>query len=143
MVASYSPELVVYRDERSLTTPMLETVIRKSWGETVRLIRASTLATYSLVSSMRDPVGAFRLMVNCPASERGKNERPSKGNRPRLSTNAPISTATAAAGKRVARRTSFSYKSSSQLKPRLKPALKRAPQESFRPPVSPAWPCSP
>ena len=37
------------------------------------------LLTYSSVSSMRVPVGALRLITNCPGSVRGKNETPSNG----------------------------------------------------------------
>ena len=48
-------------------------------GATVRLIRSSTLATYCSVTSMRVPVGALRLMVNCPASVRGKKGQPQQG----------------------------------------------------------------
>src|SRR5665213_2850764 len=142
MVASYSPALVVYKDDRSFTTPILETVMRKSCGETVRLMRFSTRDTYSFVSSIREPVGAFRLMVNCPASERGKKESPNNGKRPRLATNAPSSRQTVKTGKRVARRTSFSYKLSTLLNPRLKATLKRPPQDSLAPscPASPGSP---
>src|ERR1017187_9803898 len=102
MVAAYEPELVVYSDDRSLTTPRLDTIVRKSAGATVFLIRSSTLATYSFVSSILEPVGAFRLMVNCPASERGKNESPRKGKSPRLSTNKAISARTVRSGRLVA-----------------------------------------
>ena len=63
--------------------------MRKSPGAIVFLIRASTLATYSFVSSIREPVGAFRLMVNWPASERGKNESPRNGTSPKLSDEQP------------------------------------------------------
>ena len=35
MVAVYCPALVVYSDEKSFTTPMLETIILKSCGATI------------------------------------------------------------------------------------------------------------
>ena len=42
-------------------------------------IRSSILATYWSVISIRVPVGTLRLMVNWPASVRGKNASPSNG----------------------------------------------------------------
>ena len=78
-VAVYGPALVVYREEKSGTTPILETILLRSFPSTVRRIRSSTLATYSSVTSIRVPVGTFRLIVNWPASVLGKNARPSNG----------------------------------------------------------------
>ena len=46
---------------------------------------ASTFATYPRYSPDRVPVGALRLMTNCPGSVRGKKETPSKGDKARLS----------------------------------------------------------
>ena len=78
-----SRQLVVYSDEKSVTTPILETIIWKSCGSTIVRIRSSTLATYCSVSSMREPVGAFRLIVNWPASVRGKKATPEQRDRAR------------------------------------------------------------
>ena len=78
-VAVYGPEFVVYSDEKSGTTPMFATILFRSFGSTACRIRPSTLATYCSVTSMRVPVGTFMLMVNWPASVRGKNAKPSKG----------------------------------------------------------------
>ena len=69
----------MYNAEKSGTIPMFETTMWKSDGATVRLIKSSTLATYCSVTSMRVPVGTLRLMVNCPASVRGKNASPIRG----------------------------------------------------------------
>ena len=62
--------------EKPGVVPMFETIICRSCGETVLRINLLHLATFSLVSSMRVPEGAFMLMVNMPASVRGKNARP-------------------------------------------------------------------
>ena len=72
MVAVYDPALVVYSDEKPGSRPMVETIMRKSPDWTILRIRSSTLATYCSVTSIRVPVGAFTLMVNWPASVRGK-----------------------------------------------------------------------
>ena len=58
---------------------MFETTILRSFGANDLRIRSSTLATYCSVTSMRVPVGAFTLMVNWPASVRGKKATPSNG----------------------------------------------------------------
>ena len=66
--------------EKSGVEPMLETIMPRSSGGTTWRIRFSTLATSFSVTASRVPVGAFRLITNCPASVRGKKERPSSGN---------------------------------------------------------------
>ena len=47
------------------------------------------MATSFSVTASRVPLGAFRLITNCPASVREKNESPNRGNKPRLSTKIP------------------------------------------------------
>src|SRR5258708_9103414 len=74
-------------EEEAGVAPMLETIRLKSCGEMTSRIKASTRATSPSVTVMREPEGALRLMVNMPASVRGKNERPRRGNRARLEMN--------------------------------------------------------
>src|SRR5580700_10571516 len=95
--------------------PMFDTIILKSRGSTICRTRSSTLATYALVDSMRLPVGTFKLIVNCPASVRGKKATPASGYRPRLRRNRTASAATVSPGRPSARRTRRSYASSSLL----------------------------
>src|SRR6516164_8563570 len=83
---------------------MFDTTILKSLGSTVWRMMSSILATYSLVTSMRVPVGALRLIVNCPASVCGKNANPSRGYRPRLAANNSSRVPTVTAGQRNAAR---------------------------------------
>jgi hypothetical protein len=100
---------------------------------------------------MRAPVGTLRLIVNWPASVRGKNATPSNGYNPRLATNSPISPATVNQGHRSASLTDRSYRSSSLLNFALNRAVNRTPHEacaSRTVPSSgvapgPLWECTP
>ena len=60
--------------------PMLETIICKSSLPMTSRMSSSTRATYWLVISRREPVGALTLITNWPGSVRGKKATPSSGN---------------------------------------------------------------
>jgi hypothetical protein len=87
-------ELGVNSDDKSGNTPMFETIVPSSFAGTTCRTIPSTRLMYSLVSSIRVPVGAFTLITNWPASVRGKNETPIKGTNRKLRANAPIIAAT-------------------------------------------------